>query len=74
MEKTDRWSGMRCEFYKVPENREERKYIPVKIVKMPPIQKPKIHRGPKLKTIAERQFTIKPIQYIERTYNQSQKL
>jgi len=74
MEKTDKWSGMRCEFYKVPAKREERKYKPVKIVKMPPIRKPKIHRGPKPKTIAERQFTIKPIQYIERTYSQSQKL
>jgi len=65
---------MRCKYYKVPENRKGRKNKPVKIVKMPPIRKPKIHRGPKAKTIVQREFTLKPIQYIERTYSQSQKL
>ena len=65
---------MRCKYYKVPENRKGRKNKPVKIVKMPPIRKPKIHRGPKAKTIVQRQFTLKPIQYIERTYSQGQKL
>ena len=66
--------GMRCKYYKVPENRKGRKNKPGKIVKMPPIRKPKIHRGPKAKTIVQREFTLKPIQYIERTYSQSQKL
>ncbi|RPA90955.1 DDE-domain-containing protein [Choiromyces venosus 120613-1] len=44
---------------------------------MPPIRSPKRRRGPKAKPICERNLTqqeLKPIQYPERTYSQSQKL
>ena len=43
---------------------------------MPPVRSSK-PRGPKLKTLKERQLSprdLKPIQYPERSYSQSQKL
>jgi len=44
---------------------------------MPPIRSPKCRRGPKAKTIKQRTLSpveLKPIQYPQRTYSQSQKL